>query len=730
PALQDDQKRWLIIGICLHSIIVPALRKYVPPILRTLYASLKTSDSIDSQTFRNYLRHYRPTHKELNYEAINGNGTVPKVKGTIDLQKYDFGVQNCVDLSKLFLQTHMAHYTGFDDTCDTSALLALIINIDMFPQALRTASEAVRDDVRNLWAHCNFNEWDNPRYQNSFLLMEHLIQCMKLQKQEEVDVLKLLATWKANGSALLQGTIGFEVLTEVKKATSILAEYCKITGATADENFENIYRVLTNVCSNLECLKQIVYTMETDRKKYWEKLKSLQQKVDSLSSKEDSSNEIHHFHTPDRIKTFVGREKELEQINLKFRANDERTYTQAICGLGGMGKTTLAIEYAWKFRENYPSGVFWVLVENDDTLLRSFQYLTVRLGIDSADGKDAMRKTMHKLSCCKTRLLLVVDNLDSDTITEHMAELLSSVWRRDTKIHVIITSRREKVSAVEMFDTDYCVGMNKLTLAQGRDFMKTRTGINTNDNTIEKFVEELGGLPLALEQAAAHIKVLQCSFKDYLDEFRGKRLKLRQAKRKGGHFHESEERLTVHTTWKMNIDQIIKHSEEEGLGTAAATVMEIIAIAPLPEFPLSLLNTGEPDILTVDGRNVDNAQTILKDLHSAMNSKLKKKQAVEILTRFSVVDREQSDELTMHRLVKKTIEETMDDEKVTMLKRCAYGMTGKARKNKEECVDATKPSDLLKIRIKEAINIQVINGILAIEIKTTESIQAIANFNS
>ncbi|XP_053373941.1 uncharacterized protein LOC128546706 [Mercenaria mercenaria] len=320
-----------------------------------------------------------------------------------------------------------------------------------------------------------------------------------------------------------------------------------------------------------------------------------------------------------------------------------------------MGKTTLAIEYAWKFRDCYPSGVFWVLVENDDTLLNSFQYLAVRLGIDSADGKDAMRKTMHMLSCCKTRLLLVADNLDSDTVTELMAELLSSVWRLDTKIHVIITSRREKVSAVEMFDTDYCVGMNKLTLAQGRDFMKTRTGINTNDKTIEEFVEELGGLPLALEQAAAHIKMLQCSFEEYLDAFREKRLKLRQAKRKGGHFHESEERLTVHTTWKMNIDQIIKHSEKEGLGTAATTVMEIIAVVPLPEFPLSLLNTGEPDILTVDGRNVDNAQTILKDLHSAMNSKLKKKQAVEILTRFSVVDREQSDELTMHRLVKKLL---------------------------------------------------------------------------
>ncbi|XP_053374587.1 uncharacterized protein LOC123532002 isoform X1 [Mercenaria mercenaria] len=302
PALQDDQKRWLIIGICLHSIIAPALRKYVPPILQTVYASLKTSDNIDSQTFRHYLRRYRPTNKELNYEAINGNGTVQKVKGKNDSQKYDFRVQNCVDLSKLFLQTHMAHYTGFDDTCDTSALLALVINIDKFPQNLRTASKTVRDDVRNLWAHCNFSEWDNPRYQNSFLQMEHLIQCMKLQKQEEVDLLKLLATWKTNGSALLQGTIGFEVLTEVKKATSILAEYCKITGATADENFENIYRVLTNVCSNLECLKQIVYTMETDRKKYWEKLKSLQQKVDSLSSKEDSSNEIHHFYTPGRIK--------------------------------------------------------------------------------------------------------------------------------------------------------------------------------------------------------------------------------------------------------------------------------------------------------------------------------------------------------------------------------------------------------------------------------------------
>jgi hypothetical protein len=143
PDIEDDQKRWLIVGICLHSVISPALRKYIPPVVSQLYNNLKQTNKIDTQTFAKHMKRYKPTNKELNYEAINNNSSIPKVKGKKDEQKYNYDVTNDVDLTKLFMITSMAHYTGFDDTCDSSALIGIIVNIDSFPALPRKTAEKV-----------------------------------------------------------------------------------------------------------------------------------------------------------------------------------------------------------------------------------------------------------------------------------------------------------------------------------------------------------------------------------------------------------------------------------------------------------------------------------------------------------------------------------------------------------------------------------------------------------
>ncbi|VDI18988.1 Hypothetical predicted protein, partial [Mytilus galloprovincialis] len=100
--LNDEKKRWLIVGICLHSIISPLLRKYVDPIVSTLYNSLVSSDSIDTQGYYRYLKKYPATNRYfLNYESINNNRNVPKRKinnkWLNDYQNYDYRVKSHVD---------------------------------------------------------------------------------------------------------------------------------------------------------------------------------------------------------------------------------------------------------------------------------------------------------------------------------------------------------------------------------------------------------------------------------------------------------------------------------------------------------------------------------------------------------------------------------------------------------------------------------------------------------
>ena len=139
PDLDEDTKRWLVVGICLHSVISPALRQYVKPVVTQAYNYAQQTHGIQTQTCQNYLERYPPTNKPLNYESVNEN----KQKYGNRKQQYDCKITDAVEFSKLFLLPHMAHYTKFDSTCDAAALLGIIVNLNTFPQNVKTDAEIV-----------------------------------------------------------------------------------------------------------------------------------------------------------------------------------------------------------------------------------------------------------------------------------------------------------------------------------------------------------------------------------------------------------------------------------------------------------------------------------------------------------------------------------------------------------------------------------------------------------
>ncbi|CAC5377155.1 unnamed protein product [Mytilus coruscus] len=254
--LDDNQKRWLFVGICLHSVISPALRKYIVPILTKLFHKLSIQYRIDTQTYPKYLQKYPTTNAFLNYEAANNNKAVYGNQRA----KYDYAIKNAVDLSKLFILTHMTHYTGFDEKCDSSALLGLIINIDQFPPVVKSVAENVRRDVRNPWAHCDFTEWDAIKYATSFQLMEKLVKDLSLSSIDENQIVVEINKWKENGQRFLSGTtFGLELVNEIRQQTQSLAEYSKHVVTTTDNNFlkmkkelDNCEKVFENKVNNLK----------------------------------------------------------------------------------------------------------------------------------------------------------------------------------------------------------------------------------------------------------------------------------------------------------------------------------------------------------------------------------------------------------------------------------------------------------------------------------------------
>ena len=104
--LGDKQKRWVVIGICLNRLLLPVLRDFTGQEILKHYTSLKSSRKIDAQVVSSHLTHDRSF--KLNYSSINNNWVKFRRKELL----YDYKVATDVDLAKLYLEPHMAKFTG------------------------------------------------------------------------------------------------------------------------------------------------------------------------------------------------------------------------------------------------------------------------------------------------------------------------------------------------------------------------------------------------------------------------------------------------------------------------------------------------------------------------------------------------------------------------------------------------------------------------------------------
>ncbi|CAC5410694.1 unnamed protein product [Mytilus coruscus] len=260
--IDDNKKRWLVVGICLHSILSTTLRKYVEPVVTKLYNSLKLSDQIDKQTYTGHLKSYGAVNiKYLNYKAINNNKTTSGNRAP----HYDYKVQNAVDLSKLFLEINMVHYKGFNESCDSSALLGIIVNIDKFPGNVQSAAEYVRSEIRNRWAHCNFTEWNSGMYNRSLQKIEDFINLLQLNSPEKSQTIGELNKWKTNGTNYLKDTtLGLELVNDIRQQIQLLVEYEKVICKSADTEFSTVHYELTAIGKTLSQYDKRISTLENN----------------------------------------------------------------------------------------------------------------------------------------------------------------------------------------------------------------------------------------------------------------------------------------------------------------------------------------------------------------------------------------------------------------------------------------------------------------------------------
>jgi tetratricopeptide (TPR) repeat protein len=210
---------------------------------------------------------------------------------------------------------------------------------------------------------------------------------------------------------------------------------------------------------------------------------------------------------PPRIAGFTGRADALERLDAILTQDKPAAVTQvsraAVQGMGGVGKTSLAIEYAHRFRNLY-DGVWWCPAETRIDLVTSLAALAVEFEVASpeeADVEKAAKAALRRLAEQREIWLLVYDNV---TAPDEIADLLPSAGAR-----VLITSRFSDWS--EWADE---VSLDVLPVGEAMAFVQDRAR-RRDEIGARILAGALGGLPLAIDHAAATCKRTQMSFAAY-----------------------------------------------------------------------------------------------------------------------------------------------------------------------------------------------------------------------
>ena len=189
--ISKEEQHSLLVDIGLTKALAPALRKVVDAELGKWHKILcQPPDEIDKQNFAKHKKKLPPSNNQLHYKNINNN-SIHKLASA-----YDYGVKDALSLAKLFVAPHMAHFTGFDETMDLSALLTIIGEAAPFVSSgVAVEAKKVRSYVRNPWAHCNFSE----RINDSFEVIKCMAEKIDLPAADEKKVCDDLDFWKQTG---------------------------------------------------------------------------------------------------------------------------------------------------------------------------------------------------------------------------------------------------------------------------------------------------------------------------------------------------------------------------------------------------------------------------------------------------------------------------------------------------------------------------------------------------
>ena len=336
---------------------------------------------------------------------------------------------------------------------------------------------------------------------------------------------------------------------------------------------------------------------------------------------------------------FTGRENILNHLNavLQNSKTAALTQAQAISGLGGIGKTQIAIEYAYRYRDQYKA-ILWVNASSREAFTSDFVKLATLLNLPEQHEQDqefVVRAVKRWLSA-HTSWLLILDNVDN---LEMLADYLPVYSSGD----VLLTTRLQALGTLAQ-----SIEVEKMGPDEGVKFLLRRTKILSADAELDQSTQEnqepavdivtaLDGLPLALDQVGAYIEETHCSLAHYLILYGTSRKELL---RRRGRF-PADHPDSVAITWSISFQKV----EHESM--AAADLLYLLAFLDPEAIPEEIILKG--------------AAELGAELEDVANDPLAVDTIIELLLRYSLIRRNSlSRSLSIHRLVQAVLKDGID----------------------------------------------------------------------
>lgn len=319
-----------------------------------------------------------------------------------------------------------------------------------------------------------------------------------------------------------------------------------------------------------------------------------------------------------RNPNFTGREKLLAELHKSLSSGTPAALTQAIAGLGGVGKTQLALEYAYRHRDDYQVS-WWVRSEQPAQLAGDYAALAEALNLpekDATEQEQAIAAVREWLEA-NSEWLLIFDNVPEPS------SLDGYLPRPQTGAIVITTRHGAWRGTAEPLE------VKVLPPRESIAFLKRRTG-RQRDADAGALAEALGNLPLALEQAAAYVEENGLSFGEYLAIFKKHQKDVLRRKVTTSDYGKS-----VATTWDVSFSKLTPEARD---------LLNLCAFLAPDDIPLDLIAGA--------------AKLLPKRLARAVSDKKSLAECVGELTRYSLATRTEK-AISIHRIVQAVVRDRL-----------------------------------------------------------------------